>query len=117
MLALLHGINLIAFGHYTSAYAPVVTEAMNLAFADRDHYYGDPRFVRVPMDTLLSTAYNAERRRLIRDHCAWPEMPPPGPIPGFDATPAHRSTPAMAAPLPGDTSYVCVVDAKGNVMS
>lgn len=120
MLALLDGVDLAALGHNTAAYAHVVTEAMKLAFADRERYYGDPRFVRVPMHTLLSPAYNAERRRLIRDDRAWPEMPPPGHVPGFDARPApgQPSAAALASPVvPGDTSYVCVVDAKGNVVS
>jgi gamma-glutamyltranspeptidase/glutathione hydrolase len=123
MLALLDGFDLKGLGHNTPAYAHLVTEAIKLAFADRDRYYGDPRVVRVPMDALLSPAYNAERRRQIREDRAWPEMPPPGPIPGFDHAPAPRPGPTTAAfagaspALPGDTSYVCVVDAKGNVVS
>ena len=40
-------------------------EATKLAFADRDTFYGDPKFVKVPVDVLLSDAYNAERRKLI----------------------------------------------------
>ena len=122
MLALLDGVDLKALGHNTTAYAHVVTEAMKLAFADRDHYYGDPRFVRVPMETLLSPAYNVERRRMIRDDRAWPEMPAPGRVAGFDQrhAAADRSAAALAAAsrvMPADTSYVCVVDAQGNVMS
>jgi gamma-glutamyltranspeptidase/glutathione hydrolase len=123
MLTLLEGVDLKALGHNSPAYAHVVTEAMKLAFADRERYYGDPRMVRVPMDTLLSPAYNAERRRLIRDDHAWPEMPPAGRVPGFDEPSAPRPHPSAAAmaeaspALPGDTSYACVVDAKGNVMS
>ena len=123
MLALLEPVDLKALGHNSPAYAHTVTEAMKLAFADRDRYYGDPRMVHVPIETLLSPAYNAERRRMIRDDRAWPEMPPPGAIPGFEPAPAMARAPSAAAcaeaspALPGDTSYVCVVDAKGNVMS
>ncbi len=40
---------------------------MKLAFADREAYYGDPDFVKVPIETLLSDAYSAERRKLIGD--------------------------------------------------
>jgi gamma-glutamyltranspeptidase / glutathione hydrolase len=120
MLALLEGIDLKALGHNTPAYAHVVTEAMKLAFADRDRYYGDPRVVRVPLETLLSPPYTDARRRLIREDRAWPEMPPPGDVPGFDDARGGSRPPALAetsTALPADTSYVCVVDAKGNVMS
>ncbi|MBM4442714.1 MAG: gamma-glutamyltransferase family protein [Candidatus Rokubacteria bacterium] len=105
--------DLKALGHNSPAYVHLVTEAMKLGFADRERYYGDPRFVDVPMDTLLSDDYARARRKLIRDDKAWPEMPPAG-----DATkythPAYRGE---TSALPGDTSYVCAVDAHGNVMS
>ena len=120
MLSLLAGYDLRALGHNTPAYVHVVTEAMKLCFADRERYYGDPRFVRVPMDTLLSPAYAAERRRLIRDGIAWPEMPPAGDVPGTGGPAMSWHPQAAAAPaeaLPGDTSYVCVVDRHGNVVS
>jgi gamma-glutamyltranspeptidase/glutathione hydrolase len=122
MLALLDGDDLRALGHNTPAYVHRLTEAMKLCFADRERYYGDPRFVRVPMDTLLSPAYAAERRRLIDDARAWPDMPPAGRIPGFDAvpvgTPPSEAAMAAASPaLPGDTSYACVIDRHGNAFS
>jgi gamma-glutamyltranspeptidase/glutathione hydrolase len=133
MLSLLQGDDLKGLGHNTPAYVHLVTEAMKLAFADRDRYYGDPRFVRVPLDTLLSRAYAAERRRRIDPARAWPEMPPAGPVPGFDAdrsiaAPLDAGTVSRVPPgatlvtggspgLDGDTSYVCVVDRRGNVFS
>ena len=121
MLSLLEGMNLRALGHNTPAYVHLITEVMKLCFADRDRYYGDPRFVSVPMDALLAPAYVAERRRLIREGSAWPEMPPAGRPAGFDAT-VVTSRPAQAvagggADLDGDTSYVCVVDRQGNAFS
>jgi gamma-glutamyltranspeptidase/glutathione hydrolase len=123
MLALLDTEDLAALGHNSLAYVHRLTEAMKLAFADRDRYYGDPRFVRVPMDHLLSPAYAAERRRLLRDDRAWPEMPPAGRVPGFEASPAGASSASEAAmaaaspALPGDTSYACAIDRHGNVFS
>ena len=63
-------------GHNSLDYAHVVTEAIKLAFADRERYYGDPRFVNVPIETLLSDAYAQRRRAMIRPDRAWPEMPP-----------------------------------------
>lgn len=114
MLSLLAGMDLKALGHNSPAYVHVVTEAMKLAFADRERYYGDPRFVDVPLDRLLSPAYAAERRRLIRDDRAFPGMPPAG----LDGAPANGAVVTAGEPaLPGDTSYVCVVDRHGNVMS
>jgi gamma-glutamyltranspeptidase/glutathione hydrolase len=121
MLALLEGLDLRALGHNTPAYVHLVTEAMKLCFADRDRYYGDPRFVSVPMDALLAPAYAAERRQLIRDGSAWSEMPPAGRLSGSGATAAMpRPAEPVAgggADLDGDTSYVCVVDRHGNAFS
>ena len=125
MLSLLESYDLEALGHNTPAYVHLVTEAMKLCFADRERYFGDPRFVRVPIETLLSSAYAAERRRLIREDRAAPEMPPAGVVAGFD----HASVPRHVRPaeqpvgvsggpaLPGDTSYVCVIDRHGNALS
>src|SRR3546814_4100565 len=56
---------------------------MKLAFADREAYYGDPSFVRVPLQHLLSDAYNDERRALI-GRLASHELRP-GRVPGYEA--------------------------------
>ena len=111
-LTLLEGDDLNALGHNSPAYVHLVTEAMKLGFADRERYYGDPRFVDVPMERLLSPAYAKRRRQLIRDDEAWPEMPPAG-----DGATVRAHSPGQSVGAPGDTSYVCVVDSKGNVMS
>jgi gamma-glutamyltranspeptidase/glutathione hydrolase len=124
-LSLLDGYDLQALGHNTPAYVHVVAEALKLCFADRERYFGDPRFVDVPMDTLLSGAYATERRRLIRDDRAWPEMPPAGSVAGFHDAPAASRHTRPAEPVaagnspafPGDTSYVCAVDRHGNAIS
>src|SRR5262245_28543705 len=123
-LSLLEGYDLRTLGHNTPAYVHVLTEALKLCFADRERYFGDPRFVDVPMDALRSPAYAAERRRLIREDRAWPEMPTAGAIAGFNGAPtpsiARHAEPSVAAgaspALPGDTSYVCVVDRHGNAV-
>ena len=122
MLSLLDGIDLGALGHNSPDYVHLVAEAMKLCFADRERYYGDPRFVPVPLSTLLSAPYAAERRRLIRPDSAWPGMPPAGEIAGWGGVaPSLARDPASladAAPaLPGDTSYVSVVDRHGNAVS
>jgi gamma-glutamyltranspeptidase/glutathione hydrolase len=64
-LGLLELFDLRGLGHNSPAYIHIVTEAMKLAFADRDRYFGDPDFVEVPARGFLSPAYIRERSRLI----------------------------------------------------
>lgn len=116
MLSLLDGYDLGELGHNSMQYIHLLTEAMKLSFADRERYYGDPRFVDVPMETLLSADYAARRRETIDWERAYPEMPLPGDIgeAGDGATyPSSDGGPGLAA----DTSYVCVVDREGNAFS
>jgi gamma-glutamyltranspeptidase/glutathione hydrolase len=64
----------------------ILAEAMKLAFADREAYYGDPLYVKVPADGLLSKEYARARRALIREDRAWPDLPPAGDPFGLRAT-------------------------------
>ena len=64
-LRLLEGFDLKEMGHLSADYVHVVAEAIKLAMADRDEYYGDPDFVDVPLSGLLSDAYTEIRRPLI----------------------------------------------------
>jgi gamma-glutamyltranspeptidase / glutathione hydrolase len=64
-LNILEGFDLRSLGFNSAEYIHKVTEALKLAYADRDTYYGDPKFVSVPTATLLSKDYAAERRKLI----------------------------------------------------
>ena len=64
-LKLVEGFDVKAFGRLSADYVHMATEALKLAFADRDTYYGDPEFVDVPIETLLSDAYTELRRPLI----------------------------------------------------
>jgi len=117
MLGVLEGIDLKAMGHNSLDYAHTVVEAIKLAFADRERYYGDPRFVNVPIKALLSDDYMRRRREMLRLDRAWPEMPPCGEIAGFAHRPGPVPTALSAAAGARDTSYVCVVDNDGNVLS
>ena len=102
------------FGHNSVDYIHTLVEALKLAFADRERYYGDPRFVDVPLDRLLSSDYAALRRKLIRPDRASPEMPPAGEA----GLAGQRPVPSPGSPgIPHDTSYVCVVDRQGNMFS
>jgi len=118
-LNILKGFDLKAMGHNSSEYIHVVTEALKLAYADRHHHFGDPRFIKVPMKGLMSDRYAAHRRSMISLEKAWPEMPPAG-DPETLADIRQRCVPAPEsddAPGPGDTSYLCVIDRHGNAFS
>ncbi len=64
-LNMLSGYNLTAMQHNSAEYIHTLVEALKLAYADRDTYYGDPKFVKIPEDTLLSMKYAEERRAQI----------------------------------------------------
>ena len=64
-LNILENFDLKAMGYASADYLHVVTEAMKLAYADRDSYYADPAFVQVPAEGLLSKAYAKDRAALI----------------------------------------------------
>jgi gamma-glutamyltranspeptidase / glutathione hydrolase len=120
MLNLVEGYDFRALGHNSPRALHLLVEAMKLAFADREAYYGDPRHVKVPMDGLLSKVYAAARRALIHEDRAWPDMPPAGDPYGLAAVRngAPRTPPAPRG-LSGslDTSYVAVIDEQGNAFS
>ncbi|WP_108662889.1 gamma-glutamyltransferase family protein [Acuticoccus kandeliae] len=114
-LQMLDGFDFRSAGYNTSAYIHHVVEAAKLAYSDRHHFYGDPKFVDVPIEILASQEYAAERRKAINPHEAYRGMPAPGKIgrPGADAAP--RPFVDDGAQL--DTSYICVVDSAGNAFS
>jgi len=69
-LNILENFDLHAMGYGSADYFHTVTEAMKLAYADRDTYYADPSFVNVPAEGLLSKEYAKERAKLIDPHRA-----------------------------------------------
>ncbi len=117
MIKLIEGFDLKGMGHNSADYIHTLAEAFKLSFADREAYYGDPKHVKVPMETLLSDAYAAERRKLIRSGEAWPDLPPAGLIDGYTPSPTVRTLGDGSPPMPADTSYVGVVDRHGNAFS
>jgi len=80
-LALLKGYDLDAMSPTGADFIHLQIEATKLAFADRDTFYGDPKFVGVPVDVLLSDAYNDARRKLIADRASLELRP--GTVAGF----------------------------------
>ena len=103
VLSLLDGFDLKKMGHNTSESIHTMIEAKRLAFADRLAYVGDPEFVKVPMEELLSKEYAATRRTLI-DSQYMAEIVPAGELLN------------SASPNPS-TSYFNVIDSEGNALS
>jgi len=97
MLNLVEGFDLAALGPNSAEAIHLQVEAKKLAFADRAAYLGDPAFVSVPMDTLLSKDYAAGRRGLI--------------------DPRRAAAHVSAGSIDHDTTYFCVVDADGSAIS
>src|SRR5579871_6085808 len=96
-LNILEGYDLKAMGHNSAQYLHTVIEAVKLAFADRDAYYGDPKFSKIPEEILLSKAYAGERRKLIDpDHASIEHRQGNA----FSATPSGAWLPSVIA---GDT--------------
>ena len=100
-------------------YAHLVIEVLKGAFSDREHRYGDPRFVEVGMDELLCEGHLAARVGAIDPERAFPGLPD---AIGAEAVPlAAPMTPTSdvgaASRRALDTSYVCVVDQWGNAIS
>jgi len=129
-LNILENFDLKQLGHNSADYLHVLTEAMKMAYADRDSYYADPTFVKVPAKGLLSKAYGEERAGQINMGAAAATQAAGDPLP-FDPDVrewpfwiAGRSSPGPgpAAPVPGDvdpslkdTTHIAVIDKDGNI--
>jgi len=113
-LKLLEGFDLAAMGHNSADYIHAVIEAAKLSFADREAYYGDPEFIDVPMEGLLSEKYAAIRRELIDPARASMDQRPGDPI----AMHALRDGAAAdARPWGGGTIHVTACDRDGNMIA
>lgn len=127
-LALLKGFNLDGMDVVGPDFIHLVVECSKLAFADREKFYGDPKFVDVPFETLLSEPYNAERRKLISDKASLELRP--GSVEGFGALVkikegaklvagmgAGEPTVGRMGEVVGDTVHFDIVDQAGNMVS
>ena len=119
-LRLLEGFDLAAMGHASADWVHTVTECAKLAFADREAWYGDPAFVDVPMETLLSRGYANERRALVGDESS-PDLRPGSPDgrePRLAAPVAGAPVaPGVGEPTRGDTVHFDIIDQAGNMVS
>ncbi len=111
-LNILEGYDLKSMGHNSPQYLHTVLEAVKLAFADRDRYYGDPKFSKIPEETLLSKTYAAERRKLIDPNRASMEHRP-GAFGGAAPMPTGGGNSAGVQ----DTTCVNVADRWGNLFN
>ena len=129
-LNILENFDLHAMGYGSADYLHTVTEAMKLAYADRDTYYADPAFVQVPAEGLLSKAYAKERAALIDPKHASMSFIAGDPL-RYDskvkqwtywkanvtgATPRTRSGDEENTPdVVKDTTHMTVIDKEGNI--
>ncbi len=74
-LNILNGVDLTDMRLNSAQYIHTLVEALKLAYADRDTYYGDPKFVKVPEEQLLSLKYGQERRKLIGQNASLEFVP------------------------------------------
>jgi gamma-glutamyltranspeptidase / glutathione hydrolase len=136
-LALLKGFDFDRLDPTGPDFIHLLVECSKLAYADREVFYGDPDFVKVPMATLLSDAYNSARRKLVSDKASLELRP--GSIEGFGAVlKLRREGVAMAAgageptvgqlgageptvgkfgTMRGDTVHFDIIDHAGNMVS
>jgi len=135
--ALLQGFDFDGLDPMGPDFIHFIVECSKLAYADREAFYGDPDFVEVPMATLLSDAYNSQRRKLVTDKASLEQRP--GSIAGFGGVvKLRRETVPIAAgageptvgglgageptvgrmgATRGDTVHFDIVDQAGNMVS
>jgi gamma-glutamyltranspeptidase/glutathione hydrolase len=97
-LGIVEHFDVAAMGALSADLVHTLVEAKKLAFADRERWSGDPRFVETPLEELLSRDHLARRAA---------EIDPKRAAPAREA----------AATVPGDTTYFCVIDGDGNAVS
>ncbi|MCW1413154.1 gamma-glutamyltransferase family protein [Rhizobium sp. 1AS11] len=129
-LSILKGFDLAAMNPAGADFVHTVVEAMKLAFADREVYYGDPDFSEIPIAHLLSETYAAERRKLVGADASFDLRP--GIVPGFEAQhdltmkmlgadsktgAVYEPTMAHLSEKRGDTVHIDVIDRDGNMVS
>jgi len=99
MLRLLESYDLASMGHNSSPYLHHLIEAKKLAYADLEHFVGDPEFMTIEPEQLLTDDYIARRRTHLNPDRALQY-----------ATPEHSLTDS-------ETTYLTVADKEGNMIS
>ncbi len=115
-LNILSGWNLRAEPRATALFHYL--EASRLAYADRNAYVGDPRYVRVPLHGLLSPAFAATRRCLVHDRALTSPAAPGDPFPPYPGCKDQRATaPQAGQPEGRHTNNIVTVDKWGNIVA
>jgi gamma-glutamyltranspeptidase/glutathione hydrolase len=130
-LALLKGFDLDDLDPAGPEFIHLQVECAKLAYADRESFYGDPDFADIPIETLLSDRYNAERRNLVTAKASLDLQP--GSVEGFGAAVkiqreegprasvgsfgAGEPTVGRLGEVRGDTVHFDIVDCAGNMVS
>jgi gamma-glutamyltranspeptidase/glutathione hydrolase len=127
-LNILEQFDLQKMGHNSADYLHVVTEALKLAYADRDSYYADPTFVKVPATGLLSKDYAKQRASQIDMTRASAAQMAGDPLPfddqvkswafwiaGRETTSQPPVAPDAVDPSLKDTTHISVIDKDGNI--
>jgi gamma-glutamyltranspeptidase/glutathione hydrolase len=113
-LNILNGYNLPAESRATALFHYL--EASRLAYADRNAYVGDPRYVSVPVSGLLSPAFAATRRCLIHNQALVSPVAAGDPYPPYGSCPG-QNPPQAAPPEGGHTNNIVTVDKLGNIVA
>jgi len=121
LLNMLEGFDLKAMGHNSAEYIHTSTEALKLAFADREKFLGDMDFIKIPFEGLLSKEYAAERRKLIDPNHASLELRPGNPEKFMKGSQASLFKDPIVnldgnASHDGDTSYIAIIDSNRNMI-
>ena len=97
-------------------YIHTIAETIKLAFADRETFYGDPDFVDVPIEQLLSGDFASKRRALInpKSLSCYASRGPNRRLWIYAFSSVSKFIASFSAP---DTSYTCSIDQEGNVCS
>ena len=129
-LALLKSFGLDGLNPSGADFIHLLVEASKLAYADRETFYGDPNFVDVPIETLLSAKYNEERSKLMSGSASMKMRP--GAVAGFGShIPSPRAekaergraigtgepTVGKTGEFRGDTVHFDIIDRAGNMVS
>ncbi|WP_288900429.1 gamma-glutamyltransferase [uncultured Sneathiella sp.] len=114
-LQILEAGGIARHGHQSVDACHMMIEALKLALVDREAFYGDPDFVDVPLDILLSPAYAASRAAMIQMESAIHPLPAAGQIPEKPiprrVTPNNTGENAVTL----DTSIAAIIDGGGNI--